>query len=562
MLDLFDGARRLYTNMLLTAVDQAAIAWIEQYPGATSDQLRQMIPQQVTTPGQSSPAGPCAPYGVGPWWMQGTGKNYRPGTVMKTEGNRQFIPRPDSPVTGFEVVEKLAMRAARMRWNLPGSASGDAEDTTFAAAIQAGGPFPVAVEGSQLHWGSCFERPAALKVFDRAVEAGLLTREERAELDVEVTEPAVVTPEPEKDTQRYQTEHQAGVLSATTWQLKAGYDPQHEAANFKAEKEREGQQQPPAPGAPGPTPPGNPPPDAGGGGGDIFGESLSEGQYLMLSEGGRAGLVQKDVQVHRDGKTVTQKRWVKADAPAAKPATAAEPSPTAGKEHAASERRRKDAVAAEHARATRQEPPRPKHLEAATKFHDVARRRRIVAALKTEAEVAEAVGGFNEPDSRPADVLYVEDADGNRVTDPERVKNALKVREASVKLLKTGKVHKVGDNGRVVATDQDADEGYRSAAEAILARRCEAFEVKTLLTSAKHAVYMNPAAKRRKELYAKRHMVNFSVVAVDKRRGGKHSGHGVYVAPYADVSKSASGTVKLDQMKKVDSLAGVMGALA
>ena len=137
----------------------------------------------------------------------------------------------------------------------------------------------------------------------------------------------------------------------------------------------------------------------------------------------------------------------------------------------------------------------------------------------------------------------------------------MQMRDASVKILKTGKVHRI-EGGKVVATERDADEGYKRLAQEILTRRREAFEVKTMLTSEKHAVYMNPKAKRRKDKYADRYFVSFHVVAVDKRRGQKHSGHDVYVAPYRDLSNDASGTVKLDAMKKVDSLAGVMGALA
>ncbi len=174
-------------------------------------------------------------------------------------------------------VEKLAMRAARCRWNMPGGVSGDTDDTNFASAIVAGGPFPVAVEGSQVLWGASFERPSALRVLDRAVDAGRLTREERAALDVEVTEPAVVTPEPDKDTTRRQQLNAAKVLSVTTWQLQEGLDPQHESENFQAEAQRAQAAQPaPQPGAPAPADPNAPPPAAG----DIFGESLlkEEGQ--------------------------------------------------------------------------------------------------------------------------------------------------------------------------------------------------------------------------------------------------------------------------------------------
>lgn len=552
--ELFDNARKLWTNMLLTAVDQAAIAWLEKFPTATGDQVRAIIPQQSVGGGQTVAAdGSCGVWpgvamgGGVPWWMQGgPGNRFRPGTIYRTEGNREIVPRPGSDVAGFMDVEKLAMRCARMRWNLPGSASGDAEDTTFAAAIQAGGPFPVAVEGSQLVWGAEFERPSALKVLDRAVECGKLTREQRAQLDVEVTEPAVVTPEPDKDTQRRSTLHQAKVLSATTWQLQEGLDPQHEAENFKAEAAN-GQQQKSDDG----TPSEEQPSGSGGQGADsldnLFGESLSDTQYQLLTEAGRAGFVQKDITVHSHGKTFTQKRWVKGEHPAPAPVPVDShihpKTETTTPNH--SDRRAKDATAAEHYLATTPERAQPKALTAASRYKDVARRRRVIHAVKNESELAAAIGGHNLPDSEPADVVHMIDAAGQPITDHQAIKTALRQREEAVTALKTGRMPSGGELG------QQAREAY----EARLALPAHFFEVKTLLTSKNDAVHMNAKALKRKERWMDRYAVSFSVVAIDDRRGQKHSGNRVYIAPH-----ELGGTTRLAHMKPVE-MADVLKAV-
>lgn len=563
-----EDCTKLVRTMLATAIRQAGTAWIEKFPGRTLTQVAGAVPEFAPGTGYSGQA--RAPFDSGvPWWLMpqvGGGLNpwEPPGVVRKVEGDREYQPGPTSSPSGYIEVEQSALRGCGVIWRCPEYFTGDASNNNMASLIVAGSPFTICVESNQFEWGAVWERECALKVLDLATLAGLLTRDERRELDVETTEPAVVVSDPGKDYETISRQLQDKVICLDTARQKSGYDPQHEAEGVK----KDAAEQPPdgggggggGPGDPSPTPPGSGDPL-----GDLFGESFSDAQYQLLTEAGKAGLVQKDITFQRDGKSITQKRWVKADAPAPapKPSPAPAPAPTTDPaQHAArAERRRRDAVAAEHLRATAQEPPRPKHLIEAAKFKDVARRRRIIASLKTEAELAEAVGGFNEPDSRPADVLYVEDAQGNRVTEPDKIRNAMQLRDASVKILKTGKIHTIKD-GKVVATETDADEGYRQQAQDLLARRCEAFEVKTMLTSAKNQVYMNPKAKRRKDKYADRYFVSFHVVAVDKRRGQKHSGHDVYVAPYKDVSRSASGTVKLDEMKKVDSLAGVMGALS
>lgn len=277
VLDLFDGARKLWSNMLSSAVRQAAYAWLEQFPTATAAQVGNHIPSVSTGTGQSIPANQATPQVVTglPWWGQGQRNQEPPGTIMRTEGNRAVVPMPaDGRAAGFELIVKLAMRCARAIWSLPGSASGDAEDTTFAAAIQAGGPFPVTVGRSQLKWGEQFEKPTALKVLDLAAAAGELTREERAALDVQTTAPAVVTPEPDKEASTRLSKVQAGLLSKTTAMLEDGKDPQHEFANMEAEKKRDAAGAAPQPSAPAPTDPSAP--SAGDQGGGIFGSLLGE----------------------------------------------------------------------------------------------------------------------------------------------------------------------------------------------------------------------------------------------------------------------------------------------
>jgi hypothetical protein len=183
---------------------------------------------------------------------------------------------------------------------------------------------------------------------------------------------------------------------------------------------------------------------------------------------------------------------------------------------------------------------RPKALRAAGRYRDAGRRRRVIAAVKVEGQLADGVHGFNLPDSEPADVVYAEGADGKPITTRDGIKRTLLAREHA---------------GRILSRQSSTKEA-RESAERLLSLPCEFLECKTLLTSRKHAVHMSKQAIDRKERWAQKYHAGFSVVAVDRRKGGKHSGHDVHVS----VGELA-GTHRLEHMDKVDSFAAVLSAV-
>jgi hypothetical protein len=282
-----EGVRQLLRAMLDTSNEQAKIAWMEKFPNAVVEQVRALLPQRASSEPQYNT-------GLSGWPYTGQQSLYslngfRPSRVVRVEGTREFEPGPTSAGVGnFLLVEQACLRGCCARWGMPENFTSDASNNNLASIIAAGSPFVVAIEGSQLAWGSCWERPIALKVLDAAVDAGMLTQEERRQLDVETTEPAVVTPEPDKDAARIVSLNAARLLSPQTAQQQLGLDPQHEAANFKAAEP-----------APQPQQPGNDP--KGGGAAELLG--LGEGKKKAVSEAApgpppRPGLVWND-DTHR-----------------------------------------------------------------------------------------------------------------------------------------------------------------------------------------------------------------------------------------------------------------------
>jgi hypothetical protein len=64
---------------------------------------------------------------------------------------------------------------------------------------------------------------------------------------------------------------------------------------------------------------------------------------------------------------------------------------------------------------------------------------------------------------------------------------------------------------------------------------------------------MTTKARQRKERWQDRYGAAFSVVAVDDRKGHKHSGHRVHVAP-----GELAGTFRLDRMEKAQDMTSVL----
>jgi hypothetical protein len=178
-----------------------------------------------------------------------------------------------------------------------------------------------------------------------------------------------------------------------------------------------------------------------------------------------------------------------------------------------------------------------KAARAAGRFRNIARRRRVIAAVKREGELAEAIRGVQLPDSEPADVIYAEDVHGQPITTLPGIKHALGQREIAVRTLASPRTSSTA----------------RAAAERLLGQPFELIEVKTLLTAPGSAVRMSAAARARKERWEKKYGAGFSVVAIDDRRGSKHSGHRVHVVP-----GELAGTFRLDQMTRAGDLSEVL----
>ncbi|HEY7311886.1 MAG TPA: hypothetical protein VH643_21155 [Gemmataceae bacterium] len=193
-----------------------------------------------------------------------------------------------------------------------------------------------------------------------------------------------------------------------------------------------------------------------------------------------------------------------------------------------------------------------KYVAKLSRYRDPAIRRRIAHALANEARLAQAIGGFNVPDSWPADVMIVIGADGKLLSaDPNfKSKEFLNRREQAIDIQKNG-LKWPDERGRRLSWLEEITEG--EAIRQVRKREADALrealratvvfvEVKTLWTSAKDEIHMSRKATKRKTNWEKRYNATFHTVTFDDRKGKKHSGNRLYYKPGVGSAKLSAMT--------------------
>ncbi len=334
--DLFPVAEHLrkvlglLDNMGHVARLQSAIAWWEQYPTATEEQVRRMIQSGANYTRPSLP--PSTP------GRTTDVQNYEPGSIIRTEGGRQVLPGPVATgVAGYAQVEALLLRGVGFRWGCPSYFSGDA-DASFASVLVTGSPFVRITEARQEKVKG-FARTVARRVLEFCERTGRLPRGTSQRVRPVATARPVVIADEEKKARTFLSLYAQKCASPIAYIRENGGDPKVVAAEIAAWEKKfapqgggDGGQPPPDGGAPAPKDPSATPPGSAGAdgsspndGGDVFGDLLgehfgrtaegvewiSEAAYELLSEADRAHLVKRQVQ-DKNGNLVY--RWVRVGA--------------------------------------------------------------------------------------------------------------------------------------------------------------------------------------------------------------------------------------------------------
>lgn len=339
----------LLLNMGGTAREQSSVAWREKHAGVP-EQVRTMLAQGAEVYSRFGREGTTATLPAGGRFPVRTHNGVK---VVHAERDREFEEGPTAAgAPSFVAVCDAILKAVGFRFAIPDWFSGAADG--FASALVTGSPFVSFIQERQQQVEGF--AAALMAVVVRLAEGSgrLPAGAARAVRPTTTTKPVVIADE-EKQVRTFLALYDKNLADPMAFVKERGGDPKVVAANIAAWKKKfpePGRPQQPgyerrvvtdkngvqrlmrvrAAGDPTPAPPGS----AGGDGSspndgdDLF--PAREGAVLLdaaLVEFVReaAGLVEKDVTVHRGGKTFTQKRLVRPDeAPHAPGVAAADPS--------------------------------------------------------------------------------------------------------------------------------------------------------------------------------------------------------------------------------------------
>ncbi len=229
----YTSAQKLLKNIVDTAAYQAAIAFIRKHVGATPTAVQdfagnfanQGTVKQLGIPGASRYTVRDVPI------SSQTG-----GTkVFDTTDNTNYEPGPTTAGTpNYILALQAILRRGGVRVGAPEYlSSGDASNGNYASTKEAGSPFVVATEGRQQDLADFEEGIAdAVLAMSRPVDGQPISG-----VCVAVQPPPVAIKSELETSQQNQIEHQAGVLSATTWQKRVGLKPEVEQVNIAKERE-------------------------------------------------------------------------------------------------------------------------------------------------------------------------------------------------------------------------------------------------------------------------------------------------------------------------------------
>jgi hypothetical protein len=195
-------------------------------------------------------------------WFSGQqryGKQYLPGTVLDIPENVEYeFPATKIGAAALTEVLQAELRAIGARLVMPEyMISGDASNNNYASSLVSEAPsvknferiqstysrwFGDGRKGSPRHCGVWW------RVMRAAVEWGLLPREVLSRVKAHVEPPMVAARDQQKDTERFKSLNESGVMSKETWSKKEGLERDREKTQIEKEQAEQPQGVPGQPG--------------------------------------------------------------------------------------------------------------------------------------------------------------------------------------------------------------------------------------------------------------------------------------------------------------------------
>lgn len=220
---------KLLRNMSHVAGIQAAIAMLRKHSGAGSDGATVDAWMQSNADVSVSRANLSNTYH----------KQYAPGTILDSSAAIDYeFPASGIDASRYVVVIQAELRAVACRLNMPEfMLTADASNANYSSTMVAEGP---AVKSFQRWQATMIEEDLEIfdQVLDLAVEGGMITEEQRDQVDIDVTPPTVTTRNRLEETQADQLLVGGKAMSIDTWQQRNELDPEHETELIDKQTEK------------------------------------------------------------------------------------------------------------------------------------------------------------------------------------------------------------------------------------------------------------------------------------------------------------------------------------
>jgi len=231
-----DRAEKLLKNMSILAQIQATIAMIRHHRNSSAAAV-------ASFQSNSSDFNFTNPMSGNTLYA----KQYQPGSILDADADTEYeFPAATVQAGSYVEILQAELRAVASRLCMPEyMLTADASNANFASTMVAESPWVKHAERLQAYferrmgagcWPGHQSRAGAVwRAIRIAVDDGELPSEALEQIEIEVKGPSLIVRDKDKETQRYATLNEKGVLSKTTWAQMESLDYEQEQHNMEAE---------------------------------------------------------------------------------------------------------------------------------------------------------------------------------------------------------------------------------------------------------------------------------------------------------------------------------------
>jgi capsid protein len=221
-------AEKLLRNMTTVASIQSAIALIRKHSGAATETSNTNFVQDH--------ANYSVQHGSQPTTYH---ERFAAGTILDAPAATEYdFPTATIDASQYVVVLQAELRAVACRLQMPEfMLTADASNANYSSTMVAEGP---AVKSFERNQATMIEEDLEIFdiVLDLGVGSGMISQEQRDQVDIDVTPPTVQTRDRIKETTADQILVNGKAMSIDTWQLRNELDPEHETELIDAQTEK------------------------------------------------------------------------------------------------------------------------------------------------------------------------------------------------------------------------------------------------------------------------------------------------------------------------------------